>query len=85
MTEFEKKVYDVVKKIPRGKVLTYKQVAMTIGKPNAARAVGNALNKNPFKDVPCHRVIRSDGQIGGYRLGKKQKHLILKAEGVKLK
>ncbi|MEK9186522.1 MAG: MGMT family protein [Patescibacteria group bacterium] len=81
MTIFEEKVYNVVSKIPKGKILTYKQVARLIGKPKAFRAVGNALNKNPFKDVPCHRVIRSDGGIGGYAKGSKVKINLLKIEG----
>ena len=80
MTEFERKVYDEVRKIPRGKVLTYKEVARLIGSPLAYRAVGNALNKNPFKEVPCHRVIKSDGRIGGYAKGTKEKIRILKKE-----
>lgn len=78
---FQESIYRVVKKIPKGKVLTYKQVAEKIGKPGAYRAVGNALNKNRNKDVPCHRVIRSDGKIGGYAWGNKKKKEILKREG----
>ncbi len=81
MTDFHKKVYDAVKKIPKGQVLTYKEVAKLIGRPMAYRAVGNALNKNPFKSVPCHRVIRSDGKIGGYARGTEDKINILKREG----
>ncbi|MEK7579760.1 MAG: MGMT family protein [Patescibacteria group bacterium] len=81
MTEFERKVYDTVKKIPKGEVLTYKEVARLIGKPLAYRAVGNALNKNPFKQVPCHRVIRTDGMVGGYVRGLKVKAELLKKEG----
>lgn len=78
---FQEKVYSVVRKIPKGKVLTYKEVAIKVGNPNAARAVGNALNKNRSKDVPCHRVIRSDGKTGGYYCGAKAKIEILKKEG----
>ena len=82
MSEFEKKIYEIVKKIPKGKVLTYKDVAKMVGRPKAYRAVGNALNKNPFAPwVPCHRVIRSDGSIGGYAQGTKAKMDILKQEG----
>ena len=77
---FQQKVYSVVKKIPKGKVLTYKQVAIKMGQPGAARAVGNALNKNRSKDVPCHRVIRSDGKTGGYYWGAAEKVKILKKE-----
>ena len=81
LTKFQEKVYNVVKKIPKGKVLTYKEVAQFIGKPLAYRAVGNALNKNPFKSVPCHRVIRSNGKIGGFAKGTKEKIRILREEG----
>lgn len=77
---FQQQVYAVVKKIPKGKVLTYKEVAKKIGAPNAAWAVGNALNKNRGKDVPCHRVIRSDGKVGGYYWGVAVKIKILKKE-----
>jgi methylated-DNA-[protein]-cysteine S-methyltransferase len=84
MTEFEKKVYEVVKKITRGKVLTYKQVALKLGNIGLARAVGNALNKNRDSKVPCHRVIRSDGKVGGYASGTDKKIAILKKEGVKI-
>src|SRR5258708_19302876 len=67
ITAFQKLVYDFVRKIPTGHTVTYKQVASGIGKPKAYRAVGNALNKNPFApEVPCHRVIKSDGSIGGF-------------------
>jgi len=81
MTEFEKKVYQVVKKIPAGKVLTYKQVAVKLGNGGLARAVGNALNKNRNKKVPCHRVIRSDGRSGGYNQGEKEKVKLLRKDG----
>lgn len=83
MTPFEGKVYEVVRRIPRGKVLTYKEVARLAGRPKAFRAVGSALNKNPFAPaVPCHRVIRSDGRsIGGYAQGTKAKAKILRKEG----
>jgi len=74
-----------VKKIPRGKVSTYGQVAQKIGCPRAFRAVGNALNKNDNIDVPCHRVVRSDGLIGGYRDGSAKKLRLLKKEGVLIK
>lgn len=80
LTNFQKIVYNIVGKIPKGKVLTYKEVAQMIGKPKAYRAVGNALNKNPFEEVPCHRVIRSDGKIGGYARGEKIKVNLLKKE-----
>ena len=78
---FEEKIYAVVKKIPRGHVLTYKEVARMVGKPKAYRAVGNILNKNVDHKVPCHRVIRSDGKTGGYRDGNTAKIKILSKEG----
>lgn len=78
---FQEKVYRVVKKIPRGKVLSYKEVAKRAGKPKAYRAVGNILNKNMDPKVPCHRVIRSDGKIGGFRDGSSFKIKKLNEEG----
>lgn len=83
MESFTKQVYEVVKKIPKGQVLTYKQVAERIGKPKAYRAVGLALRKNYDPHIPCHRVIRSDGTMAGYnRGGTKVKKEILQNEGV---
>lgn len=81
MKSFKEKVYNIVKKIPKGKVLTYKEVAEKIGNPKSYRAVGNALSKNQDKSIPCHRVIRSDGKIGGYNKGALQKKKLLKEEG----
>lgn len=79
---FTERVYAVVARIPRGSVLTYKEVARRAGYPGAARAVGNALNKNPDTGkVPCHRVVRSDGVPGGYARGASKKLSILKKEG----
>lgn len=66
---FTEKVFDVVKKIPKGKVLTYKEVAKKSGNEKASRAVGNILHKNFDISIPCHRVIRSDGKFGGYNRG----------------
>jgi O-6-methylguanine DNA methyltransferase len=81
LTDFQKQVYTVVERIPRGKTMTYKQVAAAIGKPGAYRAVGNALNKNPFAPcVPCHRVIRSDGSPGGFAYGTARKRVLLQKE-----
>ena len=72
-------------KIPKGTVKTYSQVAKGIGKPLAARAVANAIGKNPYAPrIPCHRVIRSDGSLGGYygKGGIKTKKMLLKKEGI---
>lgn len=84
-SEFTKRVLAVVAKIPRGKVLTYKEVARRASNPKAARAVGNILNKNYDPEVPCHRVIRSDGGVGGYNRGSAVKYKQLKQEGVWVK
>ncbi|OGH66222.1 MAG: hypothetical protein A3J66_04190 [Candidatus Magasanikbacteria bacterium RIFCSPHIGHO2_02_FULL_47_14] len=78
---FTQQVYDVVRAIPRGKVLTYKEVATRAGNPGAFRAVGNILNKNYNSSIPCHRVVRSDGKTGGYNRGAKMKTKKLKQEG----
>ena len=82
MKTFKEKVYAVVAKIPRGKTMTYAEVARRAGNPRAARAVGNLMNRNPdLKRIPCHRVVRSDGSVGGYRFGAKKKIAMLKREG----
>lgn len=80
--DFKEKVFEVVKKIPKGKTSTYSIIAKTIGCPRAWRAIGNILNKNEDPKIPCHRVIRSDGKVGGYNRGKKKKMLLLKKEGI---
>jgi len=82
---FTEKVYALVKKIPKGKTLTYKQVAREAGNSLAARAVGNILNKNYDPKIPCHRVIHSDGKTGGYNRGAKNKIKILKRESESVK
>lgn len=71
----------VVKKIPKGKILTYKEVAKKAGNEKASRAVGNIISKNYDKNIPCHRVIRSDGKTGGYNRGPNNKIKLLKKEG----
>ena len=86
-TKFQVKVWTFLRKIPRGSVKTYSQVAKAIGKPLAARAVATAIGKNPYAPkIPCHRVIRSDGSLGGYsgKGGVKTKKFYLKREGVTL-
>ena len=86
-TKFQLKVWAYLRKIPRGSVKTYTQVAKAIGKPHAARAVANAVGKNPYAPkIPCHRVIRSNGSLGGYsgKGGIKTKRFLLKKEGLKL-
>ena len=82
---FKERVLKVVAKIPKGKTLTYSQVAKMSGSPKAVRAVGNILSKNYDPSIPCHRVIGSDGKVGNYnRGGANEKTRLLKAEGVLL-
>ena len=84
-TKFQKKVWNYLKTIRKGTVKSYKQVALAINRPKSARAVANAVGKNPFAPkIPCHRVIRSDGSLGGYsgKGGVKTKKLMLKREGI---
>ncbi len=84
-TKFEEKVYSVCRRIPKGKVSSYKAIARAL-KTKAYRAVGQALNKNPYAPkVPCHRVINSDGRLGGFASGIKNKIKMLIAEGVEIK
>ncbi|MGE5308730.1 MAG: methylated-DNA--[protein]-cysteine S-methyltransferase [Deltaproteobacteria bacterium] len=81
MTEFEKKVYKAVMEIPVGETRSYQWVAARIGRPRACRAVGNALNRNPYAPlVPCHRVVKSDGSLGGFAGGSAKKRRLLAME-----
>jgi len=87
MNKFSQNVINIVKKISKGKTLTYKEVAKKAGNERASRAVGNVLNryfaycqKNKKPIIPCHRVVRSDGKIGGYALGENKKIKMLKKE-----
>ncbi|MFA5144163.1 MAG: MGMT family protein [Candidatus Omnitrophota bacterium] len=83
LTGFEKSVLKAALDIPSGEVRTYKWVAAAAGAPGACRAAGNVLNKNPYAPtVPCHRVVRSDGSIGGYAKGAGLKKMMLEKEGV---
>jgi len=84
MQTFKDKVLKEVEGIKRGEVLSYKEVARRAGRPKAYRAVGNILAKNFNPKVPCHRVIRSDGRIGGYNRGRKAKKELLKKENYSL-
>ena len=86
-TKFEIKVWNYLKKIPKGKLKTYSQVAIAINKPFAVRAVANAIGKNPFPPIiPCHRVVRSDGSLGEYsgKGGITTKKMLLKKEKIVL-
>lgn len=80
-TRFEQRVYAIVRQIPKGQTRSYRWVAERLGDPGLARAVGNALHRNPFApNVPCHRVVRSDGSWGGYAGGPAKKRELLRAE-----
>jgi len=83
ITEFEKRVYKAVFSIPRGRTRSYGWVAERIKSPRSCRAVGNALNKNPYTGtVPCHRVVKSDGSAGGFSRGRRAKIKLLRSEGI---
>jgi O-6-methylguanine DNA methyltransferase len=89
MSVFNERVIRIVSKIPKGKTLTYKQVAKRAGNEKAARAIGNILNRyyrecvsNKKPTIPCHRVVRSDGKIGGYAKGEKEKKRLLRKEKI---
>jgi len=84
ITQFQKEVYQLCKAIPKGKVTTYKAIAEALG-TKAYRAVGSALNKNPYAAVPCHRVIAADGSLGGFAYGIARKKQMLEKEGVVIK
>ena len=87
-TKFQLTVWKYLMKIPRGKVKTYKEIAIYLKMPNSARAIANACAKNPYAPtIPCHRVIRSDGKLGGYSGsgGIKMKEKLLKNEGYLIK
>ncbi len=86
-TKFQLKVWKYLESIPKGELRTYSQVAIAIKKPKAVRAVANAIGKNPYAPkIPCHRVIRSDGSLGGYsgKGGINTKKKLLKLEGILL-
>ena len=86
-TKFQIKVWKYLKKIPKGQIRTYSDVAKAINKPKSVRAVANAIGKNPYAPkIPCHRVIRSDGSLGGYsgKGGINTKRKLLKSEGILL-
>lgn len=84
MRNFKKEVLEVVSRIPKGKVLSYKEVAEKAGRPRAWRAVGNILRQNFSKKIPCHRVIYSNGRIGNYNRGAQKKCELLTKEGIRV-
>ena len=81
-TSFRTRVFAVVRKIQKGKILTYGEVARRAGNPRAARAVGSILKTNYDPKIPCHRVVRSDGKAGGYNRGANAKIKRLRKEGI---
>lgn len=82
---FNEQCYKILLKVPKGKVTTYKEIARAL-KSKAYRAVGNAMNKNPYSPkVPCHRVIKSNGEVGGFASGTKKKIEMLRKEGIVIK
>ena len=81
-TRFEEQVYAIVRRIPKGRTRSYRWVAERLGNPALARAVGNALNRNPYAPrVPCHRVVKADSSLGGFAGGVAKKRALLKREG----
>ena len=81
---FSQKFYKLLRKVPRGKVTTYKEIARVL-KTKAYRAVGNAMNKNPYAPgVACHRVVKSSGEVGGFASGTRKKISMLRKEGIKI-
>jgi methylated-DNA-[protein]-cysteine S-methyltransferase len=86
LIELEQQVYQKLLKVPKGKVTTYGDLAKAVGLKNGQRLIGQIMNKNPFPVIiPCHRVVKSDGQIGGYYYGEKIKTKMLSDEGVLVK
>lgn len=84
MKSFTECCYEILRKVPKGKVTTYKALARKLG-TKAYRAVGNAMNRNPrAPHVPCHRVVCSDGSVGGFASGTRKKISMLKKEGIKI-
>ena len=83
MTRFQSDCYEALKKVPKGKVITYAGLARMIGRPKAHRAVGSLMNKNPYApQVPCHRVVKSNGDLGGFATDIEVKIKRLQEEGV---
>jgi len=82
---FSERCYEILRKVSKGRITTYKEIAKALN-TKAYRAVGNAMNKNPYApEVPCHRVVSSDGNIGGFAHGTKKKIEMLKKEGIETK
>ncbi|MFH1235370.1 MAG: MGMT family protein [Parcubacteria group bacterium] len=83
--KLQSRVLRLVSAIPRGKVTTYKELARAVGRPRTYRAVANAVARNPYPvKIPCHRVVRSNGEVGGYRLGVRRKIKLLLWDGIEV-
>jgi len=83
LTKLQKKIYNLLIKIPKGKITTYKLLAKAIGKPKNWREIGKILNENPFPErFPCYKVVRSDGKIGGYSQSLRKKIAFLRKDGI---
>lgn len=83
---FAEKVWKAMSRIPKGRVSTYQSIARAVGSPQSARAVGNACNQNPYAPrIPCHRVVKSNGALGGFADGPQKKIMRLKREGIQIK
>jgi len=82
----DRKIYKKLLEVPEGKITTYSELAKAVGIKNGQRLVGNVMNKNPYPVIiPCHRVVKSDGEVGGYAYGKQVKIKMLINEGIKIK
>jgi len=82
----DKKIYKKLLEVPKGKITTYGELAKAAGMKNGQRAVGKIMNKNPYPlIIPCHRVVKSDGHIGGYAYGEDIKSYMLTQEGIIIK
>ena len=83
---FDKKIYKKLLEVPKGKITTYGELAKAVGLKNGQRAVGKIMNKNPYPVIiPCHRVVKSDGKVGGYAYGEEIKSDMLTREGIVIK
>ena len=86
MNDLDRRVYKKLLKVPRGKITTYGELAKAVGLQNGQRAIGKIMNRNPYPVIiPCHRVVKSDGKIGGYFYGGKVKTKMLSDEGITIK
>ncbi|MCV0372194.1 MAG: MGMT family protein [Nitrosarchaeum sp.] len=82
----DKRIYIKLSEVPKGKITTYGEIAKAVGMKNGQRAVGRIMNKNPYPVIiPCHRVVKSDGKVGGYAYGEEIKSNMLQKEGIKIK